>query len=50
MKECAIHGKELCYYCENTESLICYDCTVMGPNNTQLHRISKMDEAFAFRF
>jgi hypothetical protein len=22
----------------------------MGPHNTQLHRISKMDEAFAFRF
>lgn len=47
---CLIHGKDLQFYCENTESLICYDCTVMGPHNTQLHRISKMDEAFAFRF
>ena len=48
--KCLIHGKDLQFYCENTESLICYDCTVMGPHNTQLHRISKMDEAFAFRF
>ena len=47
---CAIHGKDLNYYCENTESLICHDCTVMGPHNTQLHRITKMSEAFGYRF
>lgn len=47
---CLIHGGELKFYCENTESLICHDCTIMGPHNTQLHRISKMDEAFSFRF
>lgn len=47
---CAIHGKDLNYYCENTESLICHDCTVMGPHNTQLHRIQKMSEAFGYRF
>ena len=32
--KCLIHGKDLQFYCENTESLICYDCTVMGPHNT----------------
>ena len=31
---CSIHGKPFQYYCETTESLICYDCTIMGPNNT----------------
>lgn len=45
-----MHGKPLKFYCENTESLICYDCTVMGPHNTQLHRISNVDEAFRYRF
>lgn len=48
--KCLLHNKDLQFYCENTESLICYDCTVMGPHNTQLHRISKVDEAFAYRF
>jgi palmitoyltransferase len=47
---CAIHGKPLNFYCENTESLICHDCTVMGPHNTQLHRISKLTDAFSYRF
>lgn len=47
---CALHGKPLKFYCENTESLSCYDCTVMGPHNTQLHRISNLDEAFRYRF
>ena len=47
---CVIHGKALNFYCENTESLICHDCTVMGPHNTQLHRISKLTDAFSYRF
>ena len=47
---CNLHGKPLKFYCENTESLACYDCTVMGPLNTQLHRISNLDEAFRYRF
>ena len=32
------------------EELICYDCTVMGPHNTQLHRICSIEEAFRYRF
>lgn len=47
---CLLHGKPLKFYCEQQEALACYDCTVMGPFNTQLHRISNLDEAFRYRF
>ena len=49
-KVCMLHGKPLRYYCDNTEELLCYDCTVMGPHNTQLYRICNMEEAFRYRF
>ena len=45
-----LHNKPLRYYCDNTEELICYDCTVMGPHNTQLYRICNIEEAFRYRF
>lgn len=45
-----LHNKTLRYFCDSCEELLCYDCTVMGPHNTQLHRISSMDEAFRYRF
>ena len=45
-----LHGKPLRYYCDNYDELVCYDCTVMGPHNTQLHRICNMEEAFRYRF
>ena len=49
-KLCMLHNKPLRYYCETCEELICYDCTVMGPHNTQLHRICNVEEAFRYRF
>lgn len=49
-KNCVLHGKPLRYYCDSVEELVCYDCTVMGPHNTQLHRISSVEEAFRLRF
>ena len=49
-KQCFLHNQLLRYFCDSCEELICYDCTVMGPHNTQLHRISAMDEAFRSRF
>ena len=49
-KNCVLHGKPLRYFCDSCEELICYDCTVMGPHNTQLHRISSIDESFKYRF
>ena len=45
-----LHGKPLRYYCDNTEELLCIDCTIMGPHNTQLHRICNIEEAFRYRF
>ena len=49
-KTCMLHGKPLRYFCDSCEELLCYDCTVMGPHNTQLHRICNMEEAFRYRF
>ena len=47
---CLLHNQPLRYYSETSEELICYDCTVMGPHNTPLHRISSIEEAFRVRF
>ena len=49
-KVCMLHKQPLRYFCDSCEELICYDCTVMGPHNTQLHRISSIDDSFRFRF
>lgn len=49
-KNCVLHKQPLRYFCDSCEELICYDCTVMGPHNTQLHRISSIDESFKYRF
>ena len=43
---CIYHGKPLIYFCENVDEPICYDCTVMGPYNTPLHRILSIDDAY----
>jgi palmitoyltransferase len=49
-RSCMLHSKPLRYFCDSCEELLCYDCTVMGPHNTQLHRICNMEEAFRYRF
>ena len=49
-RQCMLHNKPLRYFCDSCEELLCYDCTVMGPHNTQLHRICNMEEAFRYRF
>jgi hypothetical protein len=49
-KMCMLHSKPLKFFCDTCEELLCYDCTVMGPHNTQLHRICNLDEAFRYRF
>jgi hypothetical protein len=49
-KKCFLHQQQLRYFCDSCEELICYDCTVMGPHNTQLHRISSIEESFRGRF
>lgn len=45
-----LHNKPLRYFDDSYDELICYDCTVMGPHNTQLNRICNLEEAFRFRF
>ena len=47
---CIYHGKPLIYFCENVDEPICYDCTVMGPYNTPLHRILSIDDAYWNRY
>ena len=49
-KNCVLHKQPLRYFCDSCEELICYDCTVMGPHNTQLHRITSIEESFRYRF
>ena len=49
-KVCYYHGQPLRFYCDNSEEPICYDCTVMGPHNTQLTRISSLEDAFRARY
>mgnify|MGYP003326381882 CR=1 FL=1 len=49
-KNCLIHNDTLRYFCDNCEELICYRCTVEGPHNTQLHRISSINDSFKYRF
>lgn len=48
--QCAYHMKTLTYFCENADEPICYDCTIMGPYNTQLHRITSIPDAYENRF
>jgi len=43
---CVYHSKPISYFCENADEPICFDCTVMGPYNTQLHRIISLNDAF----
>ena len=47
---CMLHGKPLRYYCDSAEELVCQDCIVMGPHNTQLSRICSIEEALRYRF
>jgi hypothetical protein len=49
-KVCYHHNQELRFFCDSCEEPICYDCTVMGPHNTQLHRIASTTDAFRARF
>jgi len=50
LEECQIHNKPLTHYSDNTEELICKDCTVQGPHNTQLARVCDLQDAFDYRY
>ena len=48
-RNCVHHGRPLRFYCEACEEPICEDCQFSGPHNTELHRISSLQEAFDAR-
>ena len=47
---CFFHSQAIRFYCDSCEEPICYDCTIMGPHNTQLHRITSVGDAFKGRY
>ena len=48
-RPCVHHNQPLRYYCEACEEPICEECQYSGPHNTELHRISTLQEAFDAR-
>ena len=45
-KLCYHHNNVLEYYCESCNEPICYECQMVGPHNTKLHRISMINDSF----
>lgn len=48
-RHCIHHNVPFQYFCETCEEPICQQCTVLGPHNTQLHRINRLNDAFKIR-
>ena len=49
-KLCYHHNNILDYYCESCNEPICYECQVVGPHNTKLHRISSISDSFKKKY
>ncbi len=47
---CPYHNQPFKYFCEACEEPICPDCQLLGPHNTELHRVSGLHDAFVPRF
>ncbi len=47
---CVHHNQPLKFYCEACEEPTCEDCHTLGPHNTELHRVSSLQEAFNARY
>ncbi len=47
---CPYHNEQNTNYCEVCEQVGCASCLVYGPHNNQMHRITKLDEAFKSRY
>lgn len=45
-RNCYHHGIKLTMFCEACEEPVCDQCTVVGPHNTQFHKISGLMEAY----
>lgn len=44
------HKEKNTIFCEICEQTGCQNCLVYGPHNNQMHRITKIDEAFTGRY
>ena len=50
IRMCVHHSQPLKFYCEACEEPICSECQYTGPHNTELHRVSTVQEAFTERY
>ncbi|KAM3142964.1 hypothetical protein pb186bvf_005027 [Paramecium bursaria] len=48
-RNCIHHNIPFQYFCEACEEPVCQQCMVLGPHNTQLHRINKLTDSFKQR-
>lgn len=46
---CYHHNLPLRLYCESCDEPVCQNCQVMGPHNTQLHRVSSLFDVYRRR-
>jgi hypothetical protein len=49
-KLCYHHQSKLEYFCESCDEAICKQCQIIGPHNTNYHRIIPIREAFNKKF
>ncbi|CAD8111607.1 unnamed protein product [Paramecium sonneborni] len=49
IKVCIHHNLPFQFFCEACEDPICQQCTILGPHNTQLHRINRLSDSFKLR-
>ena len=47
---CYHHREPLSLYCNSCEEVICKQCQIIGPHNTNFHRIVRISDAFERKF
>mgnify|MGYP000918097077 FL=1 len=47
---CQLHKEKNILFCELCEQPGCHNCTVFGPHNSQMHRVSKLEECYKARY
>lgn len=47
---CPHHKEPTTLFCEICEQTGCESCLLYGPHNNQMHRVSRLDEAFQARY
>lgn len=49
LRTCYHHAVFLTLYCDTCEEPVCDQCTIVGPHNTQMHKISNLMDAYNSR-